>query len=43
MDDYLDHLLHDGPADGLEVLLVSLVLNVMINMVLDDIVWSTSR
>ncbi len=22
VDDYLDHLLHDGPADGLEVLLV---------------------
>ncbi len=41
--DYMEHLLCDGPADGLEVLLVSLVLNVMINVVLDDIVWSTSK
>ncbi len=43
VEDYMDHLLHDGPVDGLEILLVSLALNVMINVVLDDIVWSTNR
>ncbi len=41
--DYMEYLLCDGPADGLEVLLVSLALNVMINIVLDNIIWSTSK
>ena len=43
MDDYLDHLLCDGPTDGLEVLLVSTALNVNINVVSDDVVWSSSH
>ena len=43
VDDYLDHLLHDRPIDGLEVLLVSIALNVNINVVLDDVVWSSSH
>ncbi len=36
--DYYEHLQLDGPADGLEVLLVSLAINVLINIVLEDVV-----
>ncbi len=43
MEDYHDHLLRDGPADGLEVLLTSLALNMNINIVIDDLVWATSH
>lgn len=42
MDDYLEHLLRDGPADGLEVLLVLIALNITINVVLDDVIWATN-
>ena len=42
IDDYYDHLEQDGPADGLEVLLVSVALDMVINIVLDDVVWTTS-
>ena len=43
MEHYYEHLQRDGPADGLEVLLVSLVLNLLVNVILDDIVWITSK
>ena len=41
LEHYYDHLGCGGPADGLEVLLVSLAIDTHINIVMDDIVWST--
>ncbi len=43
MEHYYEHLQRDGPVDGLEVLLVSLALNLPVNVILDDIVWTTSK
>ncbi len=43
MENYYDHLQWDGLADGLEVLLVSLSINVLINIVLDDVVWTLAK
>ncbi len=43
IDHYYEHLLRDGLADGLEVLLVSLALNTPVNIILDDIVWTMSK
>ncbi len=42
MDDFYDHLQRGGSADGLEILLVSLALDVQINVVLEDIIWTSS-
>ena len=43
MEDYYDHLQQDGLANGLEVLLVSLAINVLINIILDDVVWTSAK
>ncbi len=40
---YLEHLESGSPADGLEVLLTSIALDLNINIVQEDVVWSTSR
>ena len=40
--DYLMHLETGGKADGLEVLLVSIVMDMNINIVQEDSVWATS-
>ncbi len=39
---YFDHLEASGHADGLEVLLVSLAMDINISIVQDDIVWASS-
>ena len=41
MDDFYEHLRRGGPADGLEILLISLALDVQINIVLEDIIWTS--
>ncbi len=41
--EYYDHLGRGGPADGLEVMLVSLALDTHINVVFDDSVWATGK
>ncbi len=43
MEDYYDHLQWDSLADGLEVLLVLLAINVPINIVLEDVVWTLAK
>ena len=41
--DYYDHLGTSGPADGLEVLLTSLAINMHINLVFEDSIWATGK
>ncbi len=43
MPNYIQHLKGDGPCDGLELWLVSALLQTPINMVQEDKVWSTSQ
>ena len=38
IEDYYNHLQWDSLADGLEVLFISLAINVLINIVLEDMV-----
>ena len=40
---YIQHLKSGGHVDGLEVLLVSVTMDININMVQDDVVWASSR
>ncbi len=40
---YLEHLENGGPTDGLEVLLTSITLDLNINIVQVDVIWSTLR
>ncbi len=42
LDDYYDHLGYGGPADGLEIMLVSLAIDTQINVVFSDTVSSTA-
>ncbi len=42
LDDYTSHLVDDGMANSLQVWLVSLATNTPINIVLEDVVWSTA-
>ena len=41
-DDYVSHLLAGGIVDGLEAWLVSVATNTLLNIVLEDTVWSLS-
>ena len=43
MSDYTSHLNRDGLADGLEVLLVALSLDLNINVVQESLVWAVHR
>ncbi len=40
---YLEYLESGGHADGLEVLLVSVAMDININVIQDDVVWASSR
>ncbi len=40
---YIQYLESGGHADGLEVLLVSVTMDININVVQDDVVWASSR
>ena len=43
ISDYYDHLRAGDPADGLEVLLTSLAINIHINLVFEDSMWATGK
>ncbi len=42
-DQYLENMAAEGQCDGLEVWLVSLVMGCLINVVQDNLIWSTGR
>ncbi len=43
LKDYCEHMVDDGQADGLEVWLVCLALNVNINIIQEDHIWSAMQ
>ncbi len=43
LEDYCEHMVDDGRTDGLEVWLACLALNVNINIVQEDHIWSAMQ
>ncbi len=43
IQDYSVHLMANGSSDGLELWMASMVMNIPINMVMEDSVWTTAR